>query len=74
MGKPAARMGDMTSHGGIIVSGSTNVLFNGKPAANASSTHVCPMVTPGTPPIPHVGMFAVPMGALTVLINGSQQL
>ena len=71
MGKPAARMGDMTSHGGIIVSGSTNVLFNGKPAANASSTHVCPMVTPGTPPIPHVGMFAVPMGALTVLINGS---
>jgi len=71
MGKPAARLGDLTSHGGTIVSGASNVFFNGKPAANALSTHVCPMVTPGTPPIPHVGMFAVPMGALTVLINGS---
>jgi len=70
MGKPAARMGDMTSHGGTIVTGSANVFFNGMPAANALSMHVCPMVTPGTPPIPHVGMLAVPMGALTVLING----
>jgi uncharacterized Zn-binding protein involved in type VI secretion len=63
-------MGDMTSHGGTIVTGSANVFFNGMPAAYALSMHVCPMVTPGTPPIPHVGMLAVPMGALTVLING----
>lgn len=40
------------------------------PAANALSTHVCPMVTLGTPPIPHVNMLAIPMGASTVLING----
>ena len=70
MGKPAARLGDMTSHGGTIVTGSSNVFFNGKPAANALSMHVCPMVTPGTPPIPHIGMLAVPAGAPTVLING----
>jgi uncharacterized Zn-binding protein involved in type VI secretion len=30
--------------------------------------HVCPMVTPGTPPIPHVGVL--PPGAPTVLIGG----
>lgn len=70
MGKPAARIGDLTSHGGTIVTGSANVFFNGMPAANALSKHVCPMVTMGTPPIPHVGMVAIPIGALTVLING----
>ncbi len=70
MGKPAARVGDLTSHGGTIISGSSNVFFNGVPAANASSSHICPMVTPGSPPVPHVGMLAVPKNATTVLING----
>ncbi len=32
--------------------------------------HVCPMVTPGTPPIPHVGGPILPPGAITVLIGG----
>jgi len=27
----------------------------GKPAARITDMHTCPMVTPGTPPIPHVG-------------------
>lgn len=27
----------------------------GKPAARLTDMHVCPMVTPGVPPIPHVG-------------------
>ena len=27
----------------------------GQPAARITDNHVCPMVTPGTPPIPHVG-------------------
>lgn len=26
-----------------------------KPAARLGDMHTCPMVTPGTPPIPHVG-------------------
>lgn len=26
-----------------------------KPAARVTDMHVCPMVTPGVPPIPHVG-------------------
>ena len=32
--------------------------------------HVCPMVTPGIPPIPHVGGPILPPGGITVLIGG----
>jgi uncharacterized Zn-binding protein involved in type VI secretion len=32
--------------------------------------HVCPMVTPGVPPIPHVGGPILPPGGITVLIGG----
>ena len=53
MTKPAARMGDPTAHGGTIVAGFPTVLIGGQPAARISDMHVCPMVTPGTPPIPH---------------------
>jgi uncharacterized Zn-binding protein involved in type VI secretion len=39
-----------------------------QPAARISDMHVCPMVTPGTPPIPHVG-GPVSVGCPTVLIG-----
>jgi uncharacterized Zn-binding protein involved in type VI secretion len=42
----------------------------GMPAARLTDMHVCPMVTPGVPPIPHVGGPIVGPGALTVLIAG----
>ena len=71
MGKPAARVGDMTVHGGSIVGpGAPTVLIGGMPAALVGDNHVCPMVTPGTPPIPHVGGPILPPGAPTVLISG----
>src|ERR1700690_216211 len=40
-----------------------------KPAARITDMHVCPMVTPGVPPIPHVGGPILPPGAPTVLID-----
>ena len=40
------------------------------PAARLGDMHVCPMVTPGTPPVPHVGGPIVAPGAPTVLIGG----
>jgi uncharacterized Zn-binding protein involved in type VI secretion len=40
------------------------------PAARITDMHVCPMVTPGVPPIPHVGGPIMPPGAVTVLIGG----
>jgi uncharacterized Zn-binding protein involved in type VI secretion len=67
MGVPAARVGDMTSHGTPLSpgAGSTNVLIGGMPAWRATAdTHTCPLVT-GT--VPHVGGIA--MGSGTVLIN-----
>jgi uncharacterized Zn-binding protein involved in type VI secretion len=39
-----------------------------KPAARVSDMHVCPMVTPAVPPIPHVGGPVLPPGMVTVLI------
>lgn len=42
----------------------------GKPAARIGDMHVCPMVTPGVPPIPHVGGPVVGPGCPTVLIGG----
>lgn len=40
------------------------------PAARVTDMHVCPMQTPGIPPIPHVGGPILPPGAPTVLIGG----
>src|SRR6187431_41762 len=42
----------------------------GKPAARLTDMHACPMVTPGLPPIPHVGGPIIGPGAPTVLIGG----
>jgi len=70
MGKPAARQTDMTAHGGSITIGCPTVLIGGLPAARVGDMHVCPMVTPGVPPIPHVGGAIIPPGVPTVLIGG----
>ena len=42
----------------------------GKPAARLTDMHMCPMVTPGLPPIPHVGGPVIGPGCPTVLIAG----
>jgi uncharacterized Zn-binding protein involved in type VI secretion len=39
------------------------------PAARLTDMHVCPMVTPGLPPIPHVGGPVIGPGVPTVLIE-----
>ena len=40
------------------------------PAARITDIHTCPMVTPGLPPIPHVGGPIVGPGVPNVLIGG----
>lgn len=67
---PAARMGDTTAHGGTITVGLPTVLIGGQPAARVGDMHVCPMVTPGVPPVPHVGGPITGPGSPTVLIGG----
>lgn len=66
---PAARVGDMTSHGTPLSPGpgSPTVLMGGLPAWRATADfHTCPLVS-GT--VPHVG-GVVAMGSVTVLVNG----
>lgn len=45
----------------------------GMPAARVGDMHACPMVTPGVPPIPHVGGPILPPCAVTVLTGGIPQ-
>jgi len=66
----AARVGDMTAHGGSIAVGCPTVVIGGMPAARVGDMHLCPMVTPGTPPVPHVGGPILPPGSPTVIIGG----
>ncbi len=42
----------------------------GLPAARVGDMHTCPMVTPGVPPIPHIGGPVLPPGKPNVLIGG----
>lgn len=42
----------------------------GQPAARLLDMHICPMVTPGTPPVPHVGGLILGPGCPTVVIGG----
>jgi uncharacterized Zn-binding protein involved in type VI secretion len=67
MGRPAARLGDQTAHGGVIVLGLPTVLIGGLPAARVGDMHTCPLVT-GV--VPHVGGPVMPPGGVTVLIGG----
>jgi uncharacterized Zn-binding protein involved in type VI secretion len=70
MPAPAARMGDMTAHGGLISLGCPTVLIGGKPAARMGDMHTCPMQTPvGPAVVPHVG-GPITLGSPTVLIGG----
>ncbi len=39
------------------------------PAARLTDFHQCPMITPGVPPIPHVGGSVIGPGAPAVLID-----
>ena len=63
----AARVGDVTNHGGTIVGpGVSTVLIAGMPASVVGDTHVCVL-----PPLVHQPtVSAFPMGSATVLIGG----
>ncbi|RLA16857.1 MAG: PaaR repeat-containing protein [Gammaproteobacteria bacterium] len=63
----AARMGDVTTHGGTIIGpGVATVLIGGMPAAVAGDNHVC--VIPPVAHQPTVSPF--PMGSVSVLVGG----
>lgn len=62
----AARVGDPTSHPGVIAGpGVSTVLIGNLPASVIGDTHTCSF--PGTPPHPPTPML---MGSTSVLIGG----
>ena len=68
---PAARLADLSSHGGSVIGpGATTVLIGGMPAAVAGDLHAC--VLPPSGHQPTVSPF--PAGSATVLIGGRPAL
>lgn len=67
----AARVTDISNHGGIIAGpGVPTVLIGGMPAAVAGDMHICAL-----PPVSHQPTASpFPMGSATVLINGRPAL
>jgi uncharacterized Zn-binding protein involved in type VI secretion len=67
----AARVGDVTNHGGTIVGpGVSTVLIGGQPAAVAGDTHVCSLPPNGHQPTSSI----FPSGSVTVLIGNKPAL
>lgn len=64
----AARQGDVTTHGGLVLTGTPTVIIGGRPAARAQDTASCPIVPPAPSP-PH-GVGAIVGGSSTVFIGG----
>ena len=50
MARPQARLGDTSSHGGVIVTGASRTFVNGRPAARMGDLHVCPLPFHGYTP------------------------
>jgi uncharacterized Zn-binding protein involved in type VI secretion len=66
-GLSAARLGDLTAHGGAITTASSDVIIGGNPAARAQDMHLCPLIDPG--PLPHIGGPVVLPCSSSVFIN-----
>lgn len=46
-----ARLGDISSHGGIIITAAARTLVDGRPVARLLDLHVCPIPLHGITPI-----------------------
>ena len=62
MARPQARLGDKSSHGGVIVTGASRTLVNGRPAARMGDRHSCP--------IPGHGVTSIVSGSPDTLTEG----
>ena len=56
MSAPVAKLGDISSHGGVIIGGATRTMVEGAPVARMGDMHVCPIYGHGVMPIIHGNM------------------
>ena len=63
MSKPIVRLGDTTSHGGVVVSAAPTTIVEGKPAARVGDMTTCP--------IPGHGANPIVSGDSTCIVEGS---
>ena len=62
MARPQARLGDTSSHGGTIITGSVTTFVNGRPVARMGDLHVCP--------IPGHGVTSITTGSMNTATDG----
>jgi uncharacterized Zn-binding protein involved in type VI secretion len=62
MARPQARLGDTSTHGGTIITGSLTTMINGRPAARMGDMHACP--------IPYHGVTPIVTGSLKTTTDG----
>jgi len=62
MARPQARLGDISSHGGVIVTGAVRTVVNGRPAARMGDLHACS--------IPGHGVIPIVTGSLDTVTEG----
>lgn len=78
--KPVARVGDPGSHGGVITSGASTIVVNGRPIARVGDIYACPKHGPnpivtGAPHVFGQGQLVAHVGSKTAcgaeIISGS---
>jgi len=62
MARPQARLGDISSHGGVIITGAMQTVVNGRPVARMGDLHACP--------IPGHGVTPIVTGSLNMVTEG----
>lgn len=70
MGKPVIRMGDPTTHGGLVSEGDESLLVDGKPIAGVGHIVYCPQCKGSFPIVQGMSKFSI-MGK-DVAVQGMQ--
>lgn len=66
-----ARLGDTSSHGGSIISASSDVMANGIGVARAGDSHACPISGHGVTPLSPITSKSMVNGRLVITVGAT---